>query len=134
MIREPRIYTLTSTLFTYTPLCPSLKIGIGTTADADLRSRDDLVRWFRGPGAEANRREFRAFLTALLPPLARCRNWHADTCAVTWTATGLPYIDHVLDDRIAVAVGGNGKGAKSADDWGWLAARLVAGEIGRAHV
>src|SRR3546814_3596803 len=83
MIREPRIYTLTSTLFTYTPLCPSLKIGIGTTADADLRSRDDLVRWFRGPGAEANRREFRAFLTALLPPLARCRNWHADTCAVT---------------------------------------------------
>ena len=78
-------------------------------------------------GAGANRREFRTFLSALLPPLARCRNWHADTCAVTWTATGLPYIDHVLDDRIAVAVGGNGKGAKSADDWGWLAARLVAG-------
>ena len=35
--------------------------------------------------------------------------------------------DHVRDDRIAVAVGGNSKGAKSADDWGWLAARLVMG-------
>jgi sarcosine oxidase len=33
----------------------------------------------------------------------------------------------VLDDRIAVAVVCNGKGAKSSDDWGWLAARLLAG-------
>jgi hypothetical protein len=32
---------------------------------------------------------------------------------VTWTATRLPYIDYVLDDRIAVAVVCNGKGAKS---------------------
>jgi sarcosine oxidase len=32
----------------------------------------------------------------------------------------------VLDDRIAVAVVCNGKGAKSSDDWGWLAARLLA--------
>lgn len=104
-----------------------LKIGIGTTADAALRSRADLTEWFKSPGSEANRRDFQAFLTAMLPPLARCRHWHTDACAVSWTATGLPYIDHVLDDRIAVAVGGNGKGAKSADDWGWLAARLVMG-------
>lgn len=104
-----------------------LKIGIGTTSDADLRSLEDLTAWFKGPGSEANRRDFQAFLTALLPPLERCRHWHADTCAVAWTATGLPYIDHVLDDRIAVAVGGNGKGAKSSDDWGWLAARMMAG-------
>jgi sarcosine oxidase len=104
-----------------------LKIGIGTTADAELRSLADLTTWFKGPGSADNRRDFQGFLTAMLPPLERCRHWHADTCAVTWTATGLPYIDHVLDDRITVAVGGNGKGAKSSDDWGWLAARLVAG-------
>lgn len=104
-----------------------LKIGIGTTSDADLRSLADLQGWFRGSGSEANRRDFQAFLTDLIPPLARCRHWHTDTCVVAWTATGLPYIDHVLDDRIAVAVGGNGKGAKSSDDWGWLAARMVAG-------
>lgn len=104
-----------------------LKIGIGTTADAGLRSREELAAWFKGAGSEANRNDFQAFLTALIPPLERCRHWHTDTCAVAWTATGLPYIDHVLDDRVAVAVGGNGKGAKSSDDWGWLAARLVAG-------
>ena len=104
-----------------------LKIGIGSTDDAPLATRADLTGWFRSAGSEANRRAFQAFLTALMPALARCRHWHTDSCAVTWTATGLPYLDHVLDDRIAVAVGGNGKGAKSADDWGWLAARLVMG-------
>jgi len=105
-----------------------LKIGIGTTGDANLRTLEDLTAWFKGPGSEANRRDFQAFLIDLIPPLARCQAWHTDTCAVAWTATGLPYIDHVLDDRIAVAVGGNGKGAKSSDDWGWLAARMMAGQ------
>lgn len=105
-----------------------LKIGIGSTDDADLRSRDDFARWFKSPGSADNRRDFQAFLTDLIPGLARCTHWHTDTCAVAWTATGYPHIDWVEDGRIAVAAGGNGKGAKSADDWGWLAARLVAGE------
>ncbi|MDF1790278.1 MAG: FAD-dependent oxidoreductase [Thalassobaculaceae bacterium] len=105
-----------------------LKIGIGSTDDADLKSRDDFSRWFKGTGSSDNRRDFQAFLTDLIPGLTRCTHWHTDTCAVAWTATGYPYIDWVDDGRIAVAVGGNGKGAKSADDWGWLAARLVAGE------
>jgi sarcosine oxidase len=104
-----------------------LKIGIGSTADPEFRSLPDLVRWFKSAGSMDNRRDFQAFLTRLIPALDRCRHWHTDTCAVTWTATGLPYIDHVVDERLAVAVVCNGKGAKSSDDWGWLAARLVAG-------
>ena len=104
-----------------------VKIGIGTTADANLDSLSRITDWFKSQGSDANAKDFRSFITALIPPLERCRNWHTDTCAVTWTATGLPYIDHVADDRIAVAVGGNGKGAKSADDWGWIAAHLIAG-------
>ena len=105
-----------------------LKIGIGSTDDADLRSRDDFSRWFKSSGSEENKRDFKAFLIDLIPGLARCTHWHTDSCAVAWTATGYPHIDWVEDGRIAVAVGGNGKGAKSADDWGWLAARMVAGE------
>ena len=104
-----------------------LKIGIGSTADPELRSLPDLIAWFKSAGSAQNRREFQAFITRLIPALDRCRNWHTDTCAVSFTATGLPYIDHVVGDRIAVAVVCNGKGAKSSDDWGWLAARLVAG-------
>jgi sarcosine oxidase len=104
-----------------------LKIGIGSTADPELRSLPDLIGWFKSTGSAENARDFQAFVTRLIPALDRSRHWHTDTCAVTWTATGLPYIDYVLDDRIAVAVVCNGKGAKSSDDWGWLAARLVAG-------
>ena len=105
-----------------------LKIGIGSTDDAPLREPDDFRRWFQGSGSADNLRDFRTFLTDLIPALERCTHWHSDSCAVAWTATGYPYIDWIEDGRIAVAVGGNGKGAKSADDWGWLAARLVAGE------
>ncbi|WP_420404448.1 NAD(P)/FAD-dependent oxidoreductase [Nisaea sp.] len=104
-----------------------LKIGIGSVEDPNLISLRDLQHWFRTDGIEENRIRFRSFLLDLMPRLAECRNWHSRSCAVTWTATGLPYIDHVLDDRIAVAVGGNGKGAKSSDDWGWIAAHLIAG-------
>jgi sarcosine oxidase len=104
-----------------------LKIGIGGTADPELRSLLDLISWFKSTGSAENARDFQAFVTRLIPALDRCRHWHTDTCAVTWTATGLPYIDYVLDDRITVAIVCNGKGAKSSDDWGWLAARLVAG-------
>ncbi|WP_051243608.1 NAD(P)/FAD-dependent oxidoreductase [Thalassobaculum salexigens] len=105
-----------------------LKIGIGSTDDADLRNRDDFARWFKSSGSADNRRDFQDVLTTLIPGLAHASHWHTDTCAVAWTATGYPHIDWVEDGRVAVAVGGNGKGAKSADDWGWLAARLVAGE------
>ena len=104
-----------------------LKIGIGTTADPEFRSLQELNRWFKQSGSGANQTRFQAFLEELIPAVTQCRYWHTATCVVTWTATGLPYIDHVLDDRIAVAVGGNGKGAKSSDDWGWIAAHLVAG-------
>lgn len=104
-----------------------LKIGIGTTEDPEFRSLAELNRWFKQPGSSTNQTRFRAFLENLIPVLKDCRHWHTATCAVTWTTTGLPYIDHVLDDRIAVAVGGNGKGAKSSDDWGWIAAHLIAG-------
>lgn len=104
-----------------------LKMGLGSTDDPDLRTREDFTRWYRSAGSEANRRDFREFLTALIPSLARCGTWTSATCSVAWTATGYPYIDTVAGTNITVAVGGNGKGAKSSDDWGWIAARMVAG-------
>jgi sarcosine oxidase len=105
-----------------------VKIGIGTPNDRQLYTRNDLVQWFKSAGSADNFRDFRAFLTALIPPLEQCRHWHTDSCVVAQTPTALPYIDYVLDRKIAVAAGGNGKGAKSADDWGWLASRLMTNE------
>ena len=102
-----------------------LKIGIGTDADKRFTSLSDLRNWFKSTGSADNRAEFTAFLKRLIPPLERCAHWHVDTCAVTQTASGFPVIDLVHDDRIAVAVGGCGKGAKGADEWGRIAAELI---------
>ncbi|UUX50712.1 FAD-dependent oxidoreductase [Nisaea acidiphila] len=104
-----------------------MKIGIGSVEDPALRTLEDMSNWFKSDGIEENRTRFRSFLLDLMPRLVECRSWQSKSCAVTWTATGLPYIDFVQDDRIAVAVGGNGKGAKSSDDWGWIAAHVVSG-------
>jgi len=104
-----------------------LKIGIGTDADRRLVSLPDFQNWFKSKGSEENRTQFTAFLKKLIPSLERCRHWHTDTCAVTQTASGFPVIDFVHDDRIAVAVGGCGKGAKGADEWGRIAGTLVQG-------
>lgn len=44
------------------------------------------------------------------------------------TTTGCPYIGWV-SRRIAVAVGGNGTAAKSADEWGRLAAQVLLSRL-----
>ena len=75
----------------------------------------------------SDRDDFTAYLKNLIPSLERCTHWHVDTCAVTQTASGFPIIDFVHDDRIAVAVGGCGKGAKGADEWGRIAGDLIQG-------
>ena len=104
-----------------------LKIGIGSVDDPEPRSLEDMKAWFRGHGSESNRVGFKEFLVDLMPPLADAGHWHTDTCAVTWTPSGLPIIDFVDTDRIAVAVGGNGKGAKSSDEIGRMAALMLTG-------
>lgn len=104
-----------------------LKIGIGSTDDPEFRDRSGLAGWFKSPGSDDNRRDFQTFLEGLFPPLAKCTAWHSDSCAVTWTKTGLPYIHALEEGRVTLAVGGNGKGAKSSDDWGWVAARVAIG-------
>ena len=105
-----------------------LKIGIGNKSDKILNSRSELIEWFQGKGSEQDFRDFREYISHLIPSLQDCQNWHTKSCAVTQTATGLPYIDYVVEDRIAVATGGNGKAAKSADDWGLFAAQMMVND------
>ena len=105
-----------------------LKIGIGNKSDKILNSRSELIEWFQGKGSEQDFRDFREYISHLIPSLQDCENWHTKSCAVTQTATGLPYIDYVVEDRIAVATGGNGKAAKSADDWGLFAAQMMVND------
>jgi sarcosine oxidase len=100
-----------------------VKIGTGEF-EHRLETLDELGDWFRHRGAAEDRAALHETLLALIPDLAGAPT-HADTCAVTATASGYPYVDLLADGRVGVAVGGNGKAAKSADEIGRLAAELV---------
>jgi sarcosine oxidase len=45
-------------------------------------------------------------------------------CLIADTASHYPYID-MVDERIGIAIGGNGKAAKSSDEIGRLAAGMI---------
>ncbi|MEM6986540.1 MAG: FAD-binding oxidoreductase [Pseudomonadota bacterium] len=102
-----------------------LKIGVGTEDDPRFTSLGALQSWFKSAGSEGDRDKFTAHLKSRFPVLNHCAHWHTDTCAVTRTASGLPIIDFVQPGKIAVAVGGCGKGAKGSDEWGRIAADVV---------
>lgn len=102
-----------------------LKLGVGDVTDPRFTELGGLRDWFRSAGSPDNRLQFTARMKALFPVLESCEDWHTDTCAVTFTKTMLPIIDTVLDDKIAVAVGGCGKGAKGSDEWGRIAAGML---------
>ncbi len=57
-------------------------------------------------------------------PNVETRSTKLNACPVFNTTTHYPYID-MVDDRIGIVVGGNGKGAKASDEIGRLAAEMI---------
>lgn len=100
-----------------------IKLGTGEF-EHRLTTLDELVSWFQSPGADEDRDALQQTLVSLIPDLAGAPIL-TDTCAVTATLSGYPYVDLLADGRICTAVGGNGKAAKSSDEIGRLAANLV---------
>ena len=100
-----------------------VKLGTGQLG-RQLQTLDELGAWFRSSGAALDREQLTETLVALIPDLAGAQI-HTDTCVVTATATGYPYVDEVVPGRLYVAVGGNGKAAKSSDEIGRLGAMLA---------
>jgi sarcosine oxidase len=100
-----------------------IKIGTGELG-RQLATLGELGDWFRSPGADQDRELLTQTLVSLIPDLAGAPI-HTDTCVVTATATGYPYLDRLAEGQIYVAVGGNGKAAKSSDEIGRLAAELA---------
>ena len=100
-----------------------LKIGGSVTPTRTADTDQDIADWFRSGGSED---EATILLNALrdLLPSATVISTDFKPCVMTYTASDLPYIGFI-DDRIAVAVGGNGSAAKSSDEIGRLAASLV---------
>ena len=104
-----------------------VKLGTGEF-EHPLVTLADMMDWFQHPGATEDRDALRRTLVSLIPEMdgAPIRT---DTCAVTATVSGYPYVDLIAEGRFGIAVGGNGKAAKSSDEIGRLGAELVlAGE------
>lgn len=88
-----------------------------------LEGYEALGNWSRSNGHEEHHAILQRALREVYPSL-RIRSTGFQPCLITDTASHYPYID-MLDDRIGVVVGGNGKSAKSSDEIGRLAAEMI---------
>jgi len=96
-----------------------VKIG-GEDDSPRLRSAAEMTAWFRSAGSPEAGRTLLEKLGRVMPELPLNRTSTA-SCAVTFTATGKPYIAR-LDATTTILTGGNGAGAKCADELGRLGA------------
>ena len=88
-----------------------------------LTTYAEISDWCRGDGHIEHHDVLRRALSEVAPSL-EVSDTHLEPCLIADTATSYPYIDAV-SDRVVVAVGGNGKAAKSSDEIGRIAAELV---------
>ena len=103
-----------------------VKIGMDDW-DGPLGTSEAVNAWFRSEtGDPLEQLAADRALQAMIPSLADAPR-HTSNCVYTMTASGYPYVG-MVSDRLAVAVGGNGKGAKSSDEIGRLGAAVLLGE------
>ncbi len=99
-----------------------LKIGGYDPAATMAEDVATVIDWFRSGGSQVEADDLEGRLREFLPDRT-IRSRDIKPCVVTNTPHDLPWIDWV-DDRVAVAVGGCGSAAKSADEIGRLAGTL----------
>ena len=88
----------------------------------------EVVDWYTGSGSLDARNDMIQMMQSLLPNIESMQSSKLstidNTCAVLHTPTRLAYIGEV-EDKWAVATGGNGVAAKSSDEIGRLAALCI---------
>jgi sarcosine oxidase len=107
-----------------------LKIG-GEVESPRLTDAAGMTAWFRSAGSAEVGRTHLGQLARLMPGLPMART-STGACAVAFTATGVPYVER-LDEALTLLTGGNGAGAKCADELGRLGALAVTGQDLRAE-
>lgn len=100
-----------------------IKTMDGYYGPAPLEGYKALGDWNRGNGHEDHHPVLQRALREVFPSL-EILSTHFKPCLITDTASHYPYID-MLDDRIGIVVGGNGKAAKSSDEIGRIAAGMI---------
>jgi sarcosine oxidase len=100
-----------------------LKIG-GDPEDVELASSAEIKDWFKGDGDKGVGEFLTDQLIRLMPGL-RYRGVSFGSCVTAYTPSGFPVIQQATDRGYWLA-GGNGAGAKCADELGRLCAKLLA--------
>lgn len=101
-----------------------MKIG-GEIDSPLLRTNAEMTDWFQGDGRPEAGERLLGHLRRLLPDVPWLGT-HFEPCAVSFTATGYPYIARI-DDQLTLLTGGNGAGAKCCDELGRLGAIVAQG-------
>jgi sarcosine oxidase len=86
--------------------------------------------WFRSGGDPLHAAELKEMMLTLVPNL-QAVSFQMKPCVITSTPHGYPYIEALEPGQVYAAVGGCGASAKSSNELGRLAARLVADEAWR---
>ncbi len=101
-----------------------LKIG-GDPEDIVLKEKATMQEWFRSGGDSKTGDYLTETLLTLMPDLSY-RSVSFAACATSFTPKGTPLI-YGQSDRMFAVTGGNGAGAKCADEIGRLGALAVLG-------
>lgn len=102
-----------------------IKMGANTKSDQFPKTLEEVQTWFRTGDSDTHKPAFERALQAILPGI-QFQSFHTKRCILSRTPSGRPIVDQV-SDRVFVATGGNGEGAKSSDALGRLVAGLALG-------
>jgi sarcosine oxidase len=102
-----------------------IKMGANTKSAKFPQTLAEVQTWFRTGESDIHKPAFERALQALLPGIP-FHAFHTKRCILSRTPSGRPIVAQV-SDRVYVATGGNGEGAKSSDALGRLVAGLVLG-------
>jgi sarcosine oxidase len=100
-----------------------IKTMDGYYGPAPLEGFEAMGAWMRSNGHEEHHAVLKRALREVFPSL-EVRSMQFKPCLIADTASHYPYID-MVDERIGIAIGGNGKAAKSSDEIGRLAAGMI---------
>jgi len=101
-----------------------IKMGANTVVDQFLTTVREMCDWYGHGDSDVMLDVLRDAVVRIVPGI-EVLDWHTGRCVITRTPNGLPIIKPVVDDRLYVAVGGNGSSAYCSDALGHLAAGLV---------
>ena len=102
-----------------------IKMGCNTIADQQPETMAQIREWFHHGDSDACKPAMIRALQAQLPHTPFL-SFTTRRCIITYTPKGYPLIDQI-GERLFVAAGGNGSGAKGSDTIGRLAAGLLCG-------